>query len=152
MLNCTKKRLISTLIEWVRITLRTFATVFAVFVVLVIGPTTEGKLFPVIDDTKIISIQDRGKYLEIIWKGDKTRDCRIDNLAALVKVNDKFVVGSIENDEHTVLTPRVLGDNQTFGPWRIYPSGSSLILTASHKCHFVWETVTPLIRWDSGKM
>jgi hypothetical protein len=151
MLNTFKTKACKTIKEWSKITLRTFATILATLLVLVVGPTVEGKIYPVINDTSIISIEDKGKYLEVVWKGDKGRDCRIDNVAALVRVHGSYVVGKISNNEDTVLTPRTLGDNQTFGPWKITPAGSALILTASHRCHFVWETVTPLLRWDSGQ-
>lgn len=111
-----------------------------------LGPVVEGKFFPVVDNVRIINVDQHKAYTEITFSADKVRACSFAEVAGLSYSDGEYKKAFVDFGEKQAPSSRALGE-QVFGPWKIYPAGSTIILSAYNVCHSLWETSTPLIYW-----
>lgn len=114
------------------------------FAFFLIGPTLEGKFFPVVNGFEDVIIADHKTHIEVSFHATKERNCMFEELSALVKVNGVYTNARIDwmNDVGSSTRPE---GHQLFGPWSVTPVGTDLIITAQHRCHPLWETATTLV-------
>ena len=137
-------------LRFLRLTAVLFAYGLVISSFLIFGPHLEGKFFPVIKDVNVSFTSQNVEPFRLIFDGTKVRDCTFLAVSALPTINNKFIRADNEfadiGDGSTHTRPK---GRQTFGPWIITPSGDEVILAVFHKCHPLWNTVTPLVYWKS---
>lgn len=122
--------------------------VFVIFVFFIIGPITEGKYLPVVTNVSLTHIKQNEDHTEIVFEGVKVRTCEFVEVSAIVQNNGASNKGKIIFEDYDGSKSRAPGQ-QLFGPWKIYPNGNRITIVSYHRCHPLWQTVTPLLTWNS---
>ena len=124
-----------------------FVFVISMFILI---PIMEGKFYPVVKDIKDVSVQQIADGQIVMFNASKVRPCRFDEIVGLVKVNgyfEKAKVTYIETyDPRAGRETRPIG-SQVFGPWKVEPKGTEIILASRHTCNALWDAETQLIHW-----
>ena len=123
-----------------------------IFVFVTVGPIVEGKYIPVVTDINLTYAKQHKDYTQIIFEGTKKRSCEFIEVSAITGEKGRSLVkGKIVFEGYDSEGPKTRAQGrQTFGPWKIYPPGNEVILVAYHRCHLLWQTVTPLVHWEAS--
>lgn len=136
--------------ELIRTSAIAFCWMLIIFFFVTVGPVVEGKFVPVVTDINVAYAKAEKNHIKIIFEGTKIRACEFIEVAAISGPRGNLTKGKIEFDDYEATGSRSRPPGrQTFGPWKIYPSGNELILVAYHRCHPLWQTVTPLVHWTA---
>lgn len=136
--------------ELIRTSAIAFCWMLIIFFFVTVGPVVEGKFVPVVTDINVTYAKAEKNHIKIIFEGTKIRACEFIEVAAISGPRGNLTKGKIEFDDYEATGSRSRPPGrQTFGPWKIYPSGNELILVAYHRCHPLWQTVTPLVHWTA---
>lgn len=121
---------------------------FVVALLLVMGaPLAEQRLFPVVKDFVVTSLQRQPEAVVVSGYMRKVRDCQFVGIQAVAATGDaEFDVPLqfIDGTDRNATRPQ---GTQSWGPWRVtVPAikADSLRLTATHRCHPLWATDTHL--------
>ena len=115
-------------------------------VMVTIGPTMEGRFFPVIENSQITRVveQQDGKASNVWGRSDKVREC------TFLSLEWYYTTGPNSN----VLVPvdilepsKVRGGGWfSFGPWKVHLRRDQIrkesFAIAKHRCHLLWVTET----------
>ena len=107
---------------------------------IVTAPAIEGHLFPVVSNMQFIK---DGDYYTVY--GEKNRPCEFISLQGLVKTKTGIEKAEFDFEENADPTTRPIG-KQSFGRWKIKPPGEILSIYSTHRCHFLWDTSTTLVK------
>ena len=145
-----KRYACTTLLWGVKLTFQ-IVFVIAMFILL---PIAEGKFYPVVKDVSDITVESIPNALVLNFTANKVRQCRFDEVVGLVKVDGSFVKAKVTFLE--TFNPRTGNEtrpvgSQVFGPWKIEPKGTEIILASRHTCNALWDTETQLVHWTSEK-
>lgn len=136
--------------ELVRTIAVAFCWMLIIFFFVTVGPVVEGKFVPVVTDINVTYAKAGKDHIKIIFEGTMIRTCEFIEVAVISGRHGNLTKGKIEFDDFERDSSRSRPPGrQTFGPWKIYPSGNELILVAYHRCHPLWQTVTPLVHWTA---
>lgn len=125
------------------------STLILVVIVFAIGPTLEGKYFPVTKDVYVELVKTENGKMYFAAQGDKVRHCSLTEVRILVQEEGKKAKskGSLYViDDGIGPKVRALG-HQDLGVWVIEPIGSALFVDASYNCHPLWRTEHRLGMW-----
>lgn len=136
--------------ELIRIIAVAFCWMILFFFFFTVGPIVEGKYIPVVADINVTYVKPKKDYTEIIFEGTKVRTCEFIEVALLAGPKGQLVKGRVVFEDYDGGGSKTRAPGrQTFGPWKIYPPGTELVLVAYHRCHPLWQTVTPLVHWSA---
>jgi hypothetical protein len=107
---------------------------------IVTAPAIEGHLFPVVSNMQFVK---DGEFYTVY--GEKNRACEFLSLQGLVRTKNGIEKAEFTFDETADPTSRPIG-KQSFGKWRIQPPGEVISIYSTHRCHFLWDTSTTLIK------
>lgn len=125
-----------------------FCWMLIIFFFVTVGPIVEGKYIPVVTDINLTYAKQHQDYTQIIFEGTKVRTCEFVEVAVIAGKKGSLAKGKIEFDDYEGEGSKTRAPGrQTFGPWKVYPPGDEVILVAYHRCHPLWQTVTPLVHW-----
>lgn len=111
-----------------------------------LAPSIEGRLFPVVDETRFTIIEDAEDpgWSRAWGESRRVRECNFVGAEFRLVVGSRFTIVDHVFEE----TAKVRDDGWfDFGPWRVHLTGEQLRERSksfvTHRCHPFWLTRTP---------
>lgn len=111
-----------------------------ILIAIVTCQSLERRFMPVIQD---MELHPQGDEMTFTVKGEKTRPCKFKELRVLVKNNGLYEKGNVIFLADRAPVTRGLG-YQSFGTWKIIPTGNMVKIEAVHDCHPFWDSITEI--------
>lgn len=116
-----------------------FFSTILIITAIVTAQGLERRFMPVVHDMKLHQISE----MTFKVQGEKTRPCVFKELHVLVKNNDLYEKGEVIFLSDRSPVTRGLG-YQSFGIWKIVPTGNMVKFEAAHSCHPFWDSITEI--------
>lgn len=142
----------------------TFWIVSVVFAVAFSGPVLgeiEGRVFPVVRDFRVTHIDAEPVSVRMAGTINKVRGCEYISLTAyigrqysLMTLRERLDI--VFHDQPADLSDTRLPGLQAWGIWEVirpaFVNGPDVWIEVRHRCHALWETVTPLLHKDAHRL
>jgi hypothetical protein len=122
--------------------------VMACMVAVFAAPAMESTYFPVLRYTSVEIAGRSTDDVDLSIYGVKLRACRLLEVSALIRVKEgMWKRADIAIDSRPLQLESRPSGWQSFGVWKLRPTGDRVRLTAWHECHAGWNTFTDLGEW-----